>query len=288
MQDNRLKKFLNRHLSDEFDESDSLLNKILYYFNKDKNGIKNNKLAIKQMNNSKDNFSQKNIGILINTRYCRLIQVYYMFFKNLKKLKRSNNDIINGLFMNTQFHTINYYHKIIIQFIFLSYIKNDLIKIGESILNYIEFLIKFKFKTSSEQKYFLKIKFKDRPECQKKHLFKKTIFDKIINWFNLFDDYISNVKDNSTIGEDKNIVDYFSSLLNSENNENNLESQSAIMFRVNIQKSYFLKGKFCLYCKNYNDALFYFIRAAKKKSMVVDGLIKKRSLKHIYKLLLKM
>ena len=68
------------------------------------------------MNNSKENFSQKIIGILINTRYCRLIQVYYMFFKNLKKLNKSNNDLINGLFINTQFHTFKYYHKIIIQF----------------------------------------------------------------------------------------------------------------------------------------------------------------------------
>ena len=37
------------------------------------------------------------------------------------------------------------------------------------------------------------------------------------------------------------------------------------MFKVNIQKNTFLKGKFCFYCKNYNDALFYFINAAKKK-----------------------
>ena len=34
------------------------------------------------------------------------------------------------------------------QYIYLSFIKNDLVKIGESILDYIEFLLKFKFKTS--------------------------------------------------------------------------------------------------------------------------------------------
>ena len=60
------------------------------------------------------------------------------------------------------------------------------------------------------------------------------------------------------------------------------------MFRINIQKSDFLKGKFSLYCQNYNDALFYFIRAAKKRSIVIDGLIKKRSLKHINKILIKL
>ena len=288
LQDNQLKKFLNRNLNDELDESDSLINKILYSFNKEKNKTKNNILSIKQMNNSKENFSQKIIGILINTRYCRLIQVYYMFFKNLKKLKKSNNDLINGLFMNTQFHTIKYYHKIIIQFIFLSYIKNDLVKIGESILDYIEFLIKFKFKTSSDNKYFLKIKNKEISEYKIKKKYKKNIFNKIIKWFDLFDNYISYVKDNSTIGQDKSIVDYLSSMLNSENNEFNLESQSTVMFRVNIQRGYFLKAKFCLCSTNYKDALFYFIRAAKRKTIIIDGLIKKRSLKHIYKLLLKM
>jgi hypothetical protein len=60
------------------------------------------------------------------------------------------------------------------------------------------------------------------------------------------------------------------------------------MLRVNIQRSEFLKGKFSLCCKNYNDALFYFIRAAKKKSFVIDGLIKKRSLKHLLKLIKKL
>ena len=60
------------------------------------------------------------------------------------------------------------------------------------------------------------------------------------------------------------------------------------MLKINIQRCDFLKGKFCLSCKNYKDALFYFIRSAKRKSIVIDGLIKKRSLKHIFKLLKKL
>ena len=91
------------------------------------------------MNKSKENISQKIIGIMINTRYCRLIKVYYMFFKNLQKLQKSDSDIMNGQFMNTLFHTINYYNKVLIQYIYLYYTKNDLIKIGESILDYIQF-----------------------------------------------------------------------------------------------------------------------------------------------------
>jgi len=285
LQDNKLKRFLNKNLNDELDESDFLLNTISNYFNKEKNIEKSNILAEKQMNSIKNGFSQKEIGIFINARYCRLIYVYYKFFTNLQKLNKSNYERIEGQFMNTLFHTINYYHTIIIQFIFLSYVKNDLVKIGESILDYIEFLIKFKFKTSSDEKYFLNYHYREQPEYKVKQDIKKKIFDKIINWFNLFDKYISFVKDNSTLGEDKSILEDYTKNINQENNEFNFENQSALMFRVNLQKYDFLKGKFSLYCKNYNDALFYFIRAAKKKSIVIDGLIKKRSLKHIYKII---
>ena len=289
LQDNKLIKYIRRNLNDEYDESDSLLNKIAYLFNKNKKEEKNNIIVEKQINNAKDNFSKKIIDILINTRYCRLIHAYYMFFKNLKKIKKlNNNNTINGQFINTKFHTINYYHKIIIQFIYLSYIKNDLIKIGESVLDYIEFLIKFKFKTKFNDEYYLKIHNLINPKSQKKKEFKKIIFNKIIKWFNLFDDYITYIKDNTSLNDTKNIVDDYSHNINTENKELNLESQSAFMFRINIQKSDFLKGKFCFYCKNYNDALFYFIRAAKKRSLVSDGLIKKKSLKRIYKLLNKM
>ena len=288
LQDNKLKRFLSRTLSDEYDESDTLMNKISYFFNKNKNKGKNNILMEKQQNNSKDHFSQKIIGVFINIRYCRLINAYYKFFKYMKKLEKNNNDSISGQFMNTHFHTIHFYHKTIIQYIYLSYVKNDLIKIGESILDYIEFLIKFKFKPTSETKHFLNLRYLGREEYIKKQDFKKKIFNKIINWFNLFDDYVSYVKDNTSLDDDKSIINYYTHSLNSENSELNSTNQSIFLFRVNIQRSEYIKGKFALCCKNYNDALFYFIRAAKKKSIVIDGLIKKKSLKHIYKIWNKM
>ena len=283
LQDNKLKRFLNQNLNDEFDEDDSLLYKISNLYNKEKKR-EYNILAKKQMNNAGNKFSQEKIGMLINTRYTRLIYAYYMFFKNLQKLQNSNIDNINEQFMNTLFHTIDYYHKTIIQFIYLSYVKNDFIKIGESILNYLEFLIKFKLKTSSKDKYFLKIDNRDKPELHEKQEFKKKIFNKIIKWFNLFDDYISYIREYISLDYSKYIVDEYSHNINLDN----IENQTAFMFRINIQKCNFLKGKFCICCKNYNDALLYFIRAAKGNSIVIDGLIKKRSLKHIYKLLNKM
>jgi len=281
LQDCKLKRFLSRTLSDELDESDTLLHKIYSSYNRDKDKEKSNILAEKQQNSTKDTFSQKVIGILINSRYSKLINVYFKFFSFIKK---SNIDMLSGQFMNTNYHTINYYHKIIIQYIYLSYVKNDLVKIGESILDYIEFLIEFKFKTSSENKYLLNIYNRDRPECKDKQMFKKKIFDKIIKWFNLFDKYASHVRDNSSLGDDKSIIDDYSHSLNSADGELNSGSQSVFLFRINIQRSDFLKGKFALECKNINDALFFFIRAAKKNSIVLDGLIQKKSLEYILKI----
>ena len=178
LQDNNLKKYIIKNLTDEFDEDDSLLKKISNLFNKEKKKDKNNILSKKQINNSKNDFSQNLIGILINTRYSRLIHAYYMFFKNIQKIIKSKDDIMKGKFMNTKFHTINYYHKILIEFIYLCYVKNDLVKIGESILDYIEFLIKFKFKTSSEEKHILKYYNKDKAEFSEKIEIKKMTFKK--------------------------------------------------------------------------------------------------------------
>ena len=241
IQDEKLKRFLSRTLSDELDESDTLFHKIYLSYNTDKDKEKVNILAEKQQNNSRDNFSQKNIGILINSRYCKLINVYFKFFSVIQK---SNIDMISGQFMNTFFHTINYYHKTLIQYIYLSYIKNDLVKIGESILDYIEFLIKFKFKISQDNKHILNIYNRDKPEYKDKQKYKKKIFNKILNWFNLFDSYASHVRNNTSLGDDKSIVDDFSQSLDSTNSELNSGSQSAFLFRVNIQRGDFLKGKF--------------------------------------------
>ena len=285
LEDNKLKRYLSRSLSDEYDESDTLLNKIAMSFSKTKAKEKMNVLIMKQLNNSKENFSQKIIGVLINSRYTRLIHVYLKFFSLIQK---SNSDVLNGQFMNTTYHKINYYHKTLIQYIFLSFVKNDLVKIGESILDYIEFLLKFKLKTSNDNKYILNIQNKERQELKQKQNYKRYIFDKIVNWINLFDDYISHVRDNTSLGDDKSIMEDFNHAMNSTNSEFDSGSQSVFLFRVNVQRGEYLKGKFALRCKNINDALFYFIRAAKKKSIVSDGLIKKKALKRIGKILIKL
>ena len=289
LQDNKLNKFFSHALSDELDETDSLIYKFSYFFNKALTKEKSNILMEKQQRNTSENFSQKIIGVLINTRYCRLIYAYYKFFKGLKKLEKISSNDIKGQFINANFHNINYYHKILIQYIYLSCVKNDLIKIGESILDYIEFFIEFKFKTSKAKKYLLNIKYRERLEYEQKQNQKRIIFDKIIKWFNLFEDYIFYVKGNTSLNDDKNIInEYSNDIDNKENFDANSNSQSSFLFKVNIQRADFLKGKFALCCKNYNDALIYFILSAKKKSIVSDGLIKKRSLKKIFIILIKM
>ena len=281
LEDNKLKKFLSKGLSDEFDENDTLLNTIYTSFTLNKNKEKKNKIVEKQENNSKNHFSQKIIGILINSRYNKLIHVYYNFFSLIQKI---NLKALDGFFMNAFYHNINYYHKIIIQYIYLCFVKNDLVKIGESILDYIEFLIKFKFKTSNENEYVLDILRTNIPNMKKIQNKKKIIFNKIIIWFKLFDEYVNHVKNNTSLDDEKNLLDDFT-ILSSNNTEFNYENQSLFLFKINLQRAEFLKGKFALLCKNNTDALFFFIRAAKKKSIVLDGLIKKKALKRIYKIL---
>ena len=103
-------------------------------------------------------------------------------------------------------------------------------------------MIKFKFKTSLKDKYILEIHHRKNHVFKEKQEFKKKIFNKIVGWFNLFDDYISFIKDNTSLGDSKNIINDYSNNINTENLEFNLESQISFMFKINIQKCTFLKG----------------------------------------------
>ena len=154
LQDVKLKKFLSKTLSDELDVSNTLLHMIDGSYNKNYQQEVTNLLVKKQQNSFHKSFSQRIIGNLINNRYNKLIHIYFKFFSILQKSNRRYEDL-SGLFMHTCYHTIDYYHKIIIQYIYLCYSSNDLIKIGESILDYIEFLLKFKLKTNKNNKYYL-------------------------------------------------------------------------------------------------------------------------------------
>ena len=281
LQDNKLKRFFRKNLYDELDESNNLLYKISKHFNPKKIGDRINPLVEKQQNNSKSMFSQKIIGVLINTRYTRLIYAYYKFFSLLQKSKKE----LIGQFLNISFHNINYYHKSIIQYIFLSYVKNDFIKIGESILDYIEFLIKFKLNTSSDNEYLMNIHNYNLPELKEKRKYKRVIFQKIVKWFILFDDYVLHVKNNTQLLENETLIKDITVKVNISNSQIDTENRSVFLFRVNIQREEYLKGKFAMKCKNYNDALYYLIRASQKKSIAIDGLIKKKSLKKMLKIL---
>ena len=75
LQETKLERFLKRNLSDEFDEGDILLKLISNLFN-EKKKEKNNKLIEKQINNSREEFSQKTIGILINNNPIYIFKLY--------------------------------------------------------------------------------------------------------------------------------------------------------------------------------------------------------------------
>ena len=279
-----LKKFLSQTLSDEFDDGDTLLHKIEQSYGKDIKGKELNKLVKKQQKSgTHKKVSQKLIEILINSRYNKLINFYFKFFSTIQK-SDYNYEKLGGCFASTKFHTITNYHKILIQYIYLCFVSNDLVKIGESILDYIEFLIKFKLKATKENAYMLNINYKDDPEIRPIQLNKKKYFDKIINWFTLFDNYAKQINQNSALGNFKDVLDAYTHNIHSNQNDLDSGNQSALLFQINLQRCDFLKGKFALACEDYSDALSFLINAAKKKRIVVDGLIKKRALKHIIKI----
>ena len=270
-----LKKYLSKTIQDELDEKDALLNLIDQNYNKNSKREYKNKLVEKQINNSHNTFSQKEIHKYINERYNKLIFIYYKFFSMIKKSDNISQDL-NGLFLHKDYHTINFYHKILIQYIFLCFTSSDIIKTGESILDYIEFMIKFKLKPHNPN--------------ERRDYNRNTIdyFDKIVSWFNLMDNYIDFVTERTNLANDKIILDNYSNKLSSNDNIYNYLNDSSFLFKANMQRNDFLKGKFAIVCQNYDDALFYLIRASKKQTIVLDGLIKKKALKRIMKILLKM
>ena len=281
LQNPKLKKFISKTITDELDNNNYLLKLIDSVYNKDYKEEFTNILVKKQQNSLHTTFSQRIIGNIINNRYNKLIHFYYKFFSLLQKSEKKYEEL-SGLFMHTSYHTINYYHKILIQYIYLCYTSNDLIKIGESILDYIEFLLKFKLKTNKNNKEYLNKLNESIPLYKEKQNIKKIYFDKIIDWFDLFDHYINYVYDNTTLGSDKNLIDAFTQT--NSNNTNEFNSQSGFLFKVHIQRCDFLRGKFALICHDYTEAIYYFIKSSKSKTVVLDGLLKKKSLKHLNKI----
>ena len=268
-----LKKYLSKSIKDEFDDKDNLLNLIDITYNKNNKSEYKNKLVLRQQNNSHNTFPQKEIHKFINERYNKLVFIYSKFFSMIKKSDNLELEL-SGLFLHKYYHTISYYHKILIQYIFLCYASNDLIKIGESILDYIEFLIKFKLKPHEPNKNY----------SNKNNI---DYFEKIISWFNLMDNYIDFVSERTNLANDKIILDNCSNKISNNDNIYNYINDSSFLFKINMQRTDFLKGKFALVCQNYDDAVFFLIRAAKKKSIVSDGLIKEKALRSIMKILLK-
>ena len=275
LQGKKFKKYLSKAIKDEFDESDTLYNLIDINYNTKPRILHNhNQLVIRQQNNSSNNLQRTIIEKLINERYNKLVYVYYKFFSLLRKANNQGK-LLGGIYSHKIYHTINYYHKSLIQYIYLCYVSNDLIKIGESILDYIEFIIKFKLKSNIDTRHIMEVNnFRER----EKQSIKKNYFDKALMWISLFDNYVEHVRSKTNLWNLKSIKDEYakSSNINAKD--------SALLFKVNEQRGDFLKGKFCYVCENYGDSLFYYIRAAKKKAVVCDGLIKKRSLKNILKI----
>ena len=123
-------------------------------------------------------------------------------------------------------------------------------------LDYIDFLIKFKLKAHEPNK-------KNENKIIKNNNI--DYFEKIISWFNLMDNYIDFVTERTNLANDKIILDNYSNKLSNNDNIYNYLNDSSFLFKINMQRTDFLKGKFAFVCQNYEDALFFLIRSAKKK-----------------------
>ena len=296
-----LKKFLSKTLNDELDVSDSLLHLIDSQYNKNfPNEITNQLVKQQQQRSSHQTYSQKSIVNLINTRYNKLIHIYFKFFSMLKKSKRKIDDL-NGMYLHTQYTTIPHFHKVLIQYVYLCYVSNDLVKIGESILDYIEFLLKFKLSSIKNKKDIYNKHLSNIPYYKNMQDIKKNILNKISNWFDLYDHYVTHVSENTTLANDKSVIDLYNNNISSNSSTNNNEglnsknqvnepyqNQSVFLFKIQIQRGNFLKGKFAYKCKDYTDAAHYFTQACSNCLLVYDGLIKRKALQNLNKIVLKL
>ena len=296
-----LKKFLSKTLNDELDVSDSLLHLIDSQYNKNfPKEITNQLVKQQQQRSAHQTYSQKSIGNLINTRYNKLIHIYFKFFSMLKKSKRKVDDL-NGMYLHNQYTTIPHFHKVLIQYVYLCYVSNDLVKIGESVLDYIEFLLKFKLSSIKSKKDIYSKHLSNIPYYKNIQELKKGIFNKISNWFDLYDHYVTHVSENTTLGNDKCVIDLYNNnttsntstnnneVLNSKSHDNGTyQNQSVFLFKINIQRGNFLKGKFAFKCKDYTDAVHYFTLACSNSLLVYDGLIKRKALQNLNKLIIKL
>ncbi len=106
LQNPKLKKFISKTITDEFDINNYLLKLIDSAYNKDYKEEFTNILVKKQQNSLHTTFSQRIIGNIINNRYNKLIHFYYKFFSLLQKSEKKNEKLL-GLFIHTSYHTIN-------------------------------------------------------------------------------------------------------------------------------------------------------------------------------------
>ena len=94
---------------------------------------------------------------------------------------------------------------------------------------------------------------KEIPEINKMQLNKKKYFDKIINWFTLFDNYAKQITENSALGNFKDVIEAY--IHNMQSNHSDLDSgnQSALLFHFYFRLIYkdviFLKVNLLLLVK---------------------------------------
>lgn len=286
LQDTQLSKYFSKAIIDELDTKGTVLRLLERSFNKNTLMKDNQSTQQTKQNCTLNHISklpQKEINKLINKRYNKLIYIYYRFFALLSKSHRKAQDL-EGLYLHTKYHSVYYFQKILVQYVHLCHSSNDLIKIGEAILEYIHFLIKFKL--NHRDSYIFNESYKDvycdlfeNVTYGDIHKIKTAVFAKIIQWFDLFDHYMKFIKENTMLDSDESIIEQYSK---------NDKSKAGFLFKVIVQKGFYLKGKLAFICKHYRDAIELFIEASRSDLLVSDGMIRVKALNHLNKITMKL
>lgn len=274
---------------------------------KERFGKKNKKFLFK---NKKNENKETKKCIYLESRYPKLIYAYKKFFKNLKKLikhglnkKNYINDVIdsknNDFYVLKEKHSLESYEYYLYKYLANSMKNGDNVKIAESILEFIEFLLAYKLKNTERiiksENVIKKKEEKKNEEIKLTHSVytsetektmneqsdemlknKKRTLEVIVMYFREFDIIYENLK--------RVTPEYYKNFLDKmKNNKKELEVIDT-PFLILFQKANYLKGKFAKYCGHLDRALEFFHKS-RDITIICDASIIKKSIKQIIKIM---
>jgi hypothetical protein len=205
----------------------------------------------------------------LDSRYPKLIYAYKKYYSNMRKILKNKTDM--GLLLSTdnftlyEKHSLENFENVLIDFLNMSKQVEEPKKKAEALIEYTEFILKNKIKST---KKFLN-------EDVKKS--KEESIKLVMNNFSALDTLLGHLQcqiNNQYIKKFSDIVK-----LNKKENYELIE----LPIHVLIQKTNYLKGVFCMYCAEYNQAVNFF-NESKKVNIISNAVIVHKSIKKIKKI----